>query len=350
MSKTAIGIAAALTTVAAATPASRIAQRARQLPDRHWRHDLLLGADARDRPGPQRNVRRGYSLTCRDAALPVGKMFKLTDRRRRRAHGRRASRKGDLLVTVVHEHPRSRSRRDDRVQAQGRGRRLPRLPVSQGQAAVRGGRPDGLRHGAAARASQHCRRPAGEGRNLDCDDRTWRPLRPCARAGRNARSESKALAEAYRRNNAGSYAEAAEFFAAVGGSGDAPLSRSEALAKAAEVEPRRYAEADSLFARASSLTEEIRWLPGAFATIAPCITSTKAITPARLPNSTGSSPSRSSGPAPRPRTRDRRRRSQTAERRVAPGSPARGRIRRTAACRCKSSMRRRFNCAGPRCG
>src|SRR5947208_13410080 len=32
---------------------------------------------------------------------------------------------------------------------------------------------------------------------------------------------------AYRRNNAGSYAEAAEFFAAVSSAGDAPLSRSE---------------------------------------------------------------------------------------------------------------------------
>ena len=41
---------------------------------------------------------------------------------------------------------------------------------------------------------------------------------------------SRALAEAYRRNNAGSYAEAAEFFAAVTNIGEGPLSKSESLA------------------------------------------------------------------------------------------------------------------------
>jgi CHAT domain-containing protein len=62
-----------------------------------------------------------------------------------------------------------------------------------------------------------------------------------------------ALAEAYRRNNSGSYAEAAEFFAAVSGAGDAPLSRGEALANEALQKSNlgRYAEADALFARAA---------------------------------------------------------------------------------------------------
>jgi CHAT domain-containing protein len=64
---------------------------------------------------------------------------------------------------------------------------------------------------------------------------------------------SRALAEAYRRNNAGSYAEAAEFFAAVSNIGEGPLSRSEALANEALQKSNlgRYAEADSLFARAA---------------------------------------------------------------------------------------------------
>jgi CHAT domain-containing protein len=64
---------------------------------------------------------------------------------------------------------------------------------------------------------------------------------------------SKALAEAYRRNNAGSYAEAAEFFAAVSSSGDvATLSRAEGLANEALQKSNlgRYAEADALFAKA----------------------------------------------------------------------------------------------------
>src|SRR5207237_5996530 len=63
----------------------------------------------------------------------------------------------------------------------------------------------------------------------------------------------RALAEAYRRNNSGNYAEAAEFFAAVSTSGDAPLSRAEGLANEALQKSNlgRYAEADSLFARAA---------------------------------------------------------------------------------------------------
>ena len=64
---------------------------------------------------------------------------------------------------------------------------------------------------------------------------------------------SQALADAYRRNYAGSYAVAAEFFAAVAGNGDAPLSRAEALANEALQKSNlgRYAEADALFARAA---------------------------------------------------------------------------------------------------
>ena len=51
----------------------------------------------------------------------------------------------------------------------------------------------------------------------------------------------------------GNYAEAAEFFAAVSSSGDAPLSRAEGLANEALQKSNlgRYAEADSLFARAA---------------------------------------------------------------------------------------------------
>src|SRR5207248_4284086 len=63
----------------------------------------------------------------------------------------------------------------------------------------------------------------------------------------------RALAEAYRRNNSGDYAEAAEFFAAVSSAGDAPLSRTESLANEALQKSNlgRYAEADALFARAA---------------------------------------------------------------------------------------------------
>ncbi len=75
-----------------------------------------------------------------------------------------------------------------------------------------------------------------------------------ARVQAGTMDPTKALAEAYRRNNAGSYAEAAEFFAAVGSAKDAPMSRTEILANEALQKSNlgRYAEADSLFSRASA--------------------------------------------------------------------------------------------------
>ena len=63
---------------------------------------------------------------------------------------------------------------------------------------------------------------------------------------------TRALAEAYRRNNAGSYADSAEFFAAVSTAQDAPVSRAEGLVNEALQKSNlgRYAEADALFNRA----------------------------------------------------------------------------------------------------
>jgi CHAT domain-containing protein len=71
---------------------------------------------------------------------------------------------------------------------------------------------------------------------------------------------TRALAEAYRRNNVGSYADAAEFFAAVGNAGNAPISQAEALINEALQKSNlgRYAEADSLFSRAE---EQVRGDP-----------------------------------------------------------------------------------------
>ena len=71
---------------------------------------------------------------------------------------------------------------------------------------------------------------------------------------------TRALAEAYRRNNVGSYADAAEFFAAVSSSGNAPISRAEALVNEALQKSNlgRFAEADSLFGRAE---EQVRGDP-----------------------------------------------------------------------------------------
>ena len=71
---------------------------------------------------------------------------------------------------------------------------------------------------------------------------------------------TRALAEAYRRNNVGSYADAAEFFAAVSSAGNAPISRAEALVNEALQKSNlgRFAEADALFTRAE---EQVRGEP-----------------------------------------------------------------------------------------
>lgn len=68
---------------------------------------------------------------------------------------------------------------------------------------------------------------------------------------------TRALAEAYRRNNIGSYADAAEFFATVRSAEAAPISRAEALVNEALQKSNlgRFAEADALFDRA---VEQIR--------------------------------------------------------------------------------------------
>ncbi len=66
---------------------------------------------------------------------------------------------------------------------------------------------------------------------------------------------TRAMAEAYRRNNAGSYADSAEFFAAVSTALDAPMSRSEGLVNEALQKSNlgRYAEADATFSRAEEV-------------------------------------------------------------------------------------------------
>ncbi|HST35795.1 MAG TPA: CHAT domain-containing tetratricopeptide repeat protein [Allosphingosinicella sp.] len=65
----------------------------------------------------------------------------------------------------------------------------------------------------------------------------------------------RALAEAYRRNNAGSYADSSEFFGALSSSGTGALNQAEAMVNEALQKSNlgRHAEADSLFSRAEDL-------------------------------------------------------------------------------------------------
>ncbi len=237
----------------------------------------------------------GYSITCRDAALPVGKLYKLRDPQA----GAAAPRGNPRFDQPIALQPRKvqiaepRSSRGDRLPHQGRGRRLPRLSAGAGQAALRRRGPRRVRQRASARASEHRRRPAGQGRNLDRDDGRRRSRQPSPGCRPERSIRRSALAEAYRRNNAGSYAEAAEFFAAVSnlGEGAAQPLRGAGQRGAAEVEPRplrRGGFAVRAAPRSSSATT--RSSLGGCATIERSTSSTRATRTPRSRSSTSRCP------------------------------------------------------------
>ena len=119
-----------------------------------------------------------------------------------------------------------------------------------------------------------------------------------ARVQAGTLAPDKALEEAYRRNNAGSYAEAAEFFAAASsGSTDAPLNRAEALVNEALQKSNlgRFAEADVLVLKGrGDSSAAIRSSPGGCAIIAPSTISTRATRRPRWSSSTSRCPKASS--------------------------------------------------------
>src|SRR3954454_16287703 len=198
----------------------------------------------------------GYSITCRDAALPVGKLYKLRDSQ--------------------NAEQRLAADRDERAACQ---------PAQHGSVAGLGTvdvtecklkdanvvyRSYQLRRGKLFFASEGL---AGYDRALQLGLRSLVADQPVkgeisiattglgdpgafARVQAGTLAPDKALEEAYRRNNAGSYAEAAEFFAAASnGSTDAPLDRAEALVNEALQKSNlgRYAEADALFSKAAEI-------------------------------------------------------------------------------------------------
>lgn len=198
----------------------------------------------------------GYSITCRDAALPVGKLYKL-----------RYS--ADSATRVAAD-------RNERAKCEPAARRLiPGLgPVDVVECRLKDAdvvyRAYQLRRGRLLYAAQGL---GGYDSALQLSLRSLVADMPVkgdvtiattglgdpaafARVQAGTLEPDQALQEAYRRNNAGSYAEAAEFFAAANtGSSDAPLSRAEALVNEALQKSNlgRFAEADSLFMRAAEL-------------------------------------------------------------------------------------------------
>jgi CHAT domain-containing protein len=199
----------------------------------------------------------GYSVTCRDAALPVGKLYILrgSDTAARLASARGAqvscgapqpgSVEGLGSVEIV-ECKLNQSDVGYRVYQYRKGSLL---YSAEGLAGYDSALQLGLRsiiadqplEGEVSIATTGAGDPAA-----------------FARVQAGTLDASRALAEAYRRNNVGNYADAAEFFASVRSSDDAPISRAEALANEALQKSNlgRYAEADALFDRAAEQVRE----------------------------------------------------------------------------------------------
>ena len=194
-----------------------------------------------------------YSVTCRDAALPVGKLYKL--RNSGDADARLAAARSDqaacssphagqlagIGAVEIIDCKLKDANVGYRVYELKRGRLL---YAAEGL----GGYDTALQLGLRSLvADQPVKGEISIATTGIGDPGAF------ARVQAGTLDPAKALSEAYRRNNAGSYAEAAEFFAAVSNVKDAPLSRAEALANEALQKSNlgRYAEADSLFARAA---------------------------------------------------------------------------------------------------
>src|SRR6476646_8728655 len=194
----------------------------------------------------------GYSITCRDAALPVGKLYKL--RNASTAPARLAAARADRVACSA---PQGGTVADVgrveiidcKMKDADVGYRVYQLSKGKSYYSAEGltGYDSALQ---LALRSLVADQPA-KGEISIATTGAGDPS-AFARVQAGTLDPARALAEAYRRNNAGSYAEAAEFFAAVSNAGDvATLSRAEGLANEALQKSNlgRYDEADSLFAR-----------------------------------------------------------------------------------------------------
>jgi CHAT domain-containing protein len=198
----------------------------------------------------------GYSITCRDAALPVGKLYKLRDTAD--APARIAA---DIAKVAKCDAPM-------RGNVPGLGPvdvlecRLKDASVAYRAYELRRGK---VVYSAQGLAGYDSALQLGL-RSLVADQLVKGEISIAttgagdpaafARVQAGTLAADKALEEAYRRNNAGSYAEAAEFFAAAStNGGDTPVSRGEALVNEALQKSNlgRFAEADALFSRAAQI-------------------------------------------------------------------------------------------------
>jgi hypothetical protein len=194
-----------------------------------------------------------YVITCRDAALPIGKLY---DMRSGNAEARlSAARTKEVTCGAAHagavetlgpvqitECKLNDANVDYRVYEYRKGKQYFAAEGLAGydsalQLGLRSIIADKLVDGEVSIATTGAGDPAA-----------------FARVQAGTLDPTRALAEAYRRNNGGSDADAAEFFAAVSSDDNAPISRAEALINEALQKSNlsRFAEADSLFSRAAA--------------------------------------------------------------------------------------------------
>lgn len=197
---------------------------------------------------------RGFSILCRDAAAPVGHIYALRSRR-----GDPAARLAQLRAA------RTTCEAEEAAQIEGLpGARLVKCRLKDADV---GYRVYTVRRGGVLYAAEGL---AGYDSALQLALRSLHADRPLegqvavattgagdatsfARLQAGNTSRARLLAEAYRRNSAGNYAEAAEFFAALAPEGATGAGRAEALTNQALQKSNlgSFAEAEELFAAAA---------------------------------------------------------------------------------------------------
>ena len=199
---------------------------------------------------------RGYSIVCRDAAVPVGHVYALRTR-----GGDPVARLTEARARLATCQPDAPAQLDNVGAVETLSCRLNAGDVGYRVYVRRTGNTVYVAEGLAGydSALQLALRSVVADREVpgEISVATTGAGDPAAfaRAQAGSLDPQRALAEAYRRNNAGSYAEAAEFFAQLSTRDESPAARAEALANEALQKSNlgRYAEAEGQFARAEEL-------------------------------------------------------------------------------------------------
>jgi CHAT domain-containing protein len=199
---------------------------------------------------------RGYAIVCRDAAVPVGRIYALRasgpDPVRRLAAVRDEQMACGAPASAPLEGVGSVEITDCKLKGADvayrvyQARKGSILYSAEGFAGYDGALRLGLRSVVADKALP------GE---LSIATTGVGDAAALARVQAGALDASRALAEAYRRNNTGSYAESAEFFASVSQGGDSQSAKAEGLSNEALQKSNlgRFDEAEALFSRAAQL-------------------------------------------------------------------------------------------------